>query len=284
MEVAFDTHLKSIWHKLRSFPSKSELHVEEIFHESLSMFASHIIAIDRKNVIPEGEKSRLSGGLATHLIWQGGMKILRGRGALKIFRHSKGGLWKFVYFKINEVGLQKFQASSINIFILLNELFPSLIRRTSPLKPALFNGKSDESQWNKSSSNLLVNYNRGNSMIISDCQVSFVSNSDFTLRLRIVVKWLVLKQFCVESPGHHLRWQTDSQAAIVGFYLSNLFTWHPVQKKKCKSWLCIITCKKHLGRGNFVLFSNLFHHFREHSIVSKFKQDSCHEVHASLYI
>ena len=68
MEVDFDTHLKSIWqklksiwYKLRSFHGKSE----EISHESLSMFASHMISIDRKNVIPEGEKSRLSGGLAT---------------------------------------------------------------------------------------------------------------------------------------------------------------------------------------------------------------------------
>ena len=49
-------------------------------------------------------------------------------------------------------------------------------------------------------------------------------------------------------------------------------------KKTCKSWLYIVTCKKHLGRGNFVLFSNLFHHFREHPIVFKFKQDPCHEV------
>ena len=71
-EVDFDTHLKSIWHKLKSiwyklrlFRSKSELHVEEISHESLSMFASHMTDIDQKNVVPEGEKSRLSGGLAT---------------------------------------------------------------------------------------------------------------------------------------------------------------------------------------------------------------------------
>ena len=69
---SFDTHLKSIWHKLKSiwyklrlFRSKSELHVEEISHESLSMFASHMTDIDQKNVVPEGEKSRLSGGLAT---------------------------------------------------------------------------------------------------------------------------------------------------------------------------------------------------------------------------
>ena len=41
--------------------------------------------------------------------------------------------------------------------------------------------------------------------------------------------------------------------------------------------------KKHSGRGNFVLFSNLFPHFREHPIVSKLKQDSCHKVHASLH-
>ena len=48
-------------------------------------------------------------------------------------------------------------------------------------------------------------------------------------------------------------------------------------KKKCKSWLNIV--KNHLGRANFVLFSNLFH-----PVVSKLKQDSCHKVHASLYI
>ena len=49
-------------------------------------------------------------------------------------------------------------------------------------------------------------------------------------------------------------------------------------KKKCK------LIKNHLGRGNFVLFSNLFNRFREHPVVSKLKQDSCHEVQARLYI
>ena len=33
-----------------------------------------------------------------------GMKILRRRGALKIFRHPKGGLRKFVYLKTNRRG------------------------------------------------------------------------------------------------------------------------------------------------------------------------------------
>ena len=33
--------------------------------------------------------------------------------------------------------------------------------------------------------------------------------------------------------------------------------------------------KKHLARGNFVLFSNLFHRFREHPVVSKLKQGTC---------
>ena len=47
-------------------------------------------------------------------------------------------------------------------------------------------------------------------------------------------------------------------------------------KKKCKSWQNIV--KNHLGRANFVLFSNLFH-----PVVSKLKQDSCHKVHA-IYI
>ena len=71
------------------------------------------------------------------------MKILSGGGALKIFRHPKGGsekivvlrggLQKFVYFKTNRRlgggggaskklncergGRQKFQASSLNIFM-----------------------------------------------------------------------------------------------------------------------------------------------------------------------
>ena len=31
------------------------------------------------------------------------------------------------------------------------------------------------------------------------------------------------------------------------------------------------------------MFLNLFPCFREHPVVSKLKQDSCHEVHASLY-
>ena len=71
MEVAFDTHLKSIRHKLKSiryklksFHSKSE--VAEMMYPSVSlfMFALHMIAIDRKNVIP-GEESCLSGGLET---------------------------------------------------------------------------------------------------------------------------------------------------------------------------------------------------------------------------
>ena len=45
-----------------------------------------------------------------HLIWQGGMKILRGGGAPKFFRHPKGGalkklggLQRFVYFKTNRI-------------------------------------------------------------------------------------------------------------------------------------------------------------------------------------
>ena len=41
-------------------------------------------------------------------------------------------------------------------------------------------------------------------------------------------------------------------------------------KKKCK-----LIKKKHLARGNFVLFSNLFHRFREYPIVSKLKQSTC---------
>ena len=71
MEVDFDTHLKSIRHKLKwiryklkSFHSKSELAEMMYPSESLFMFASHMIAIDRKNVIP-GEESCLSGGLET---------------------------------------------------------------------------------------------------------------------------------------------------------------------------------------------------------------------------
>ena len=38
-----------------------------------------------------------------------------------------------------------------------------------------------------------------------------------------------------------------------------------------------------MGRINFVLFSKLFPRFREHLIVSKLKQDSCHKVHTRLY-
>ena len=72
-----------------------------------------------------------------------------------------------------------------------------------------------------------------------------------------------------------------AKAATVGFHPSNL--WPSVYmasnaKKKCK------LIKKHLGRGNFVLFLNLFHRFREHPVVSKLKQDSCQKVHARLYM
>ena len=52
MEVDFDTHLKSIQYKLKSFHRKSTL--EEISHFT---FASYMIAIDRKNVIP-GQKEK----------------------------------------------------------------------------------------------------------------------------------------------------------------------------------------------------------------------------------
>ena len=57
------------------------------------------------------------------------------------------------------------------------------------------------------------------------------------------------------------------------------FTWHPMRKRNA-----IKLIKKHLGRGNLVLFSNLFHHLREHPVVSKLKQDSCHEVRARLFM
>ena len=70
MEVDCDTHLmpiqhklKSIWYKLKSFRSKSEL--EEILVKVFSRSHRNMIAIDRKNVIPEGEKSCLSEGLGT---------------------------------------------------------------------------------------------------------------------------------------------------------------------------------------------------------------------------
>ena len=71
LSLHFDTHVKSTRHKLKSiryklklFQSKSELAEMMYPSESLSMFASHMIAIDQKNVIP-GEESCLSGGLET---------------------------------------------------------------------------------------------------------------------------------------------------------------------------------------------------------------------------
>ena len=71
MKVGFDTHLELIQHKRRSiryklkpFQSKSEL-AELHPSESLFMFASQMIAVDRKNAMPEGEESCLSGGLET---------------------------------------------------------------------------------------------------------------------------------------------------------------------------------------------------------------------------
>ena len=73
MEVDCDTHLmpiqhklKSIWYKLKSFRSKSEL--EEILVKVFSRSHRNMIAIDRKNVIPEGEKSCLFGGLELFLL------------------------------------------------------------------------------------------------------------------------------------------------------------------------------------------------------------------------
>ena len=72
MEVDFDTHLKSIRHKLKSIRhklkschSKSERAEMHVSQWKSFMFASHMIAIDRKNAIPEGEESCLSGGLET---------------------------------------------------------------------------------------------------------------------------------------------------------------------------------------------------------------------------
>ena len=65
MEVDFDTDLKSIRHKLRSIQYKLKLFHSKSEPESLFMFASHMIAIDQKNAIPEGEESCLSGGLET---------------------------------------------------------------------------------------------------------------------------------------------------------------------------------------------------------------------------
>ena len=48
------------------------------------------------------------------------------------------------------------------------------------------------------------------------------------------MKRLVSKRLCIESTGYCLRLRTNSQAAIVGFHPSNLFTWHPVQKRSQK--------------------------------------------------
>ena len=79
------------------------------------------------------------------------------------------------------------------------------------------------------------------------------------------------------SIGHHLRWWPNSQVAIVGFHPGNLFAWHPNAKRKHKSWLDIVKKKKKLGRGNFVLFLNLFPGFREHPIVFL----SLNKIHAT---
>ena len=62
-----------------------------------------------------------------------------------------------------------------------------------------------------------------------------------------------------------------SYSNIVGFHQQSVYMASNV-KKKYKTWLYII--KKHLGRGNFVLFSKLFPHF----VVCK------HKIHATKYM
>ena len=57
----------------------------------------------------------------------------------------------------------------------------------------------------------------------------------------------------------------NSQAAIVGFHPSNLFTWHPMQKGSAKVDFNIV--EEHLEGGNFVLLSDLFPCFAEHPVV-----------------
>ena len=77
----------------------------------------------------------------------------------------------------------------------------------------------------------------------------------------------------------------NSQAAIVGFHPSNLFTWHQIQKRSAK--VDLIQLKKFetilLGKGSCTVFECVSR-FRENPIVSKLKQDSCYKVYASLYI
>ena len=157
------------------------------------MFASHMIAIDQNNVIPEREKSCSSGGLGT------------------------------------------FSAS--------------WIQWISSLKPAWFEGKSDEPHSGTNRPVSPANSKCGNSIMILDCQVSqsFVWNRDFSLyrvdfrwvsnRLRIVAKRLVSKQLCIESTGHRLRWRMNSQAAIIWSLSSQQSVYVASKaKKKCKSW------------------------------------------------
>ena len=173
----FDTKL--FWHKWKSILIHiwsqfdrdwscfiAKVNYKKYPSESLLIFASRMTAIDQKNVIPEREKLRLSGGLIA------------------------------------------FSACWICL--------------TSSLKPAWFEGKSDEAHSGTNRSVSLGNSERGNSIIISGCQVpySFVSNSDFSLhwinfrwalnRLGIVVKRLVSRQLRIESTGHCLRWPTNS--------------------------------------------------------------------------
>ena len=79
--------LKLIRYKLKSFCSKSEL--EEIFqwksfHIHIAYDTITAVAIDWKNVIPEGEKSCLSGGLGTFsaswIQWTSSLKPTRFKG------------------------------------------------------------------------------------------------------------------------------------------------------------------------------------------------------------
>ena len=69
----------------------------------------------------------------------------------------------------------------------------------------------------------------------------------------------VHRMVCVLQSGTDLRWWMNRWATIVGFHPSNLFTWHTMWRSTNVDFYPLI--KKHLGRGNFLLFSKLFARF-----------------------
>ena len=79
---------------------------------------------------------------------------------------------------------------------------------------------------------------------------------------------------CIETTLYRINWipfeMADEELGYNWWFLFQQCVYMASNaKKKYKS--CLNISKKHLGRGNFVLFANLFPSFRDHRVVSKLK-------------